>query len=100
MAIPIPVHDQNYIWPGGSRKLANVALSSDAALITDDDPCEAAYGTLSALKKAVSNKHSLYLEHSVWPSIMTLSPGNKNKANQRLHSPLFTCPQCPINSQQ
>ena len=54
----IPVHDQEYIWLGslvGSRKLTNVALSSDAALVTDGDPYEAAYSTLSALKKAVSN---------------------------------------------
>lgn len=54
----IPVRDQEYIWLGSlvcSRKLTNVALSSDAALVTDGDPYEAAYSTLSAFKKAVSN---------------------------------------------
>ena len=38
----------------GNRKLTSVALKSDAAVVTDDDPYEAAYTTLRALK-AVSN---------------------------------------------
>ena len=39
----------------GNRKLTSVALKSDAAVVTDDDPYETAYTTLRALKKAVSN---------------------------------------------
>lgn len=75
----IPVHDQEYIWLGsliGRRKLTNVALTSDAAVVTDGDPYEAAYNTLSALKRQsviTSWQHSLYLGLSVYPSIMTLS---------------------------
>ena len=54
----IPLHNQEYIWLGslvGNRKLTSVALKSDAAVVTDDDPYETAYTTLRALKKAVSN---------------------------------------------
>ena len=48
----IPVHNQ---WLGslvGSRKLTDVALSSDAALVTDGDPYESC---LQYPKKAVNN---------------------------------------------
>ena len=54
----IPKEQQEYIWLGnliGSRKLKNVALATDAAMVTSVDPYAAAYDTLSALKKAVSN---------------------------------------------
>ena len=54
----IPWHQQEYIWLGsmiGSRELTNVALSTDAAHVTDEDPYTAAHSTLSAMKKAVNN---------------------------------------------
>ena len=38
-----------------NRKLKNVALATDAAMVTSVDPYALAYDTLSALKKAVSN---------------------------------------------
>ena len=66
------MHNHEYIWLGslvGDRKLTNVALKSDAAVVTDDDP----YSTLSALKKICGGIHGTWGINSVWPSIMTLS---------------------------
>lgn len=83
----IPQLQRDYIWLGSlikNRKLSNVALATDAAVVTPGDPYFTFAATLRALKAAVGNNYM--------PAFMLIAAGSMGMHYESVMDTYGMCP--------